>query len=66
MAVDARSIYISGLRNTHAMEQQGLQQMEIQISRLERYRTMRHFSNSISKQHGSRWGSAQDLFLIIR
>ncbi|WP_230533600.1 ferritin-like domain-containing protein [Microvirga roseola] len=34
---DARSIYISALRNTHAMEQQGLQQMEIQVSRLEKY-----------------------------
>jgi ferritin-like metal-binding protein YciE len=37
MVTDARSIYISALRNTHAMEQQGLQQMEIQVSRLERY-----------------------------
>lgn len=37
MTTDARSIYISALRNTHAMEQQGLQQMEIQVSRLEKY-----------------------------
>jgi ferritin-like metal-binding protein YciE len=37
MTMDARSIYISSLRNTHALEQQGLQQMEIQVSRLERY-----------------------------
>src|SRR5215217_8617457 len=37
MATDARSIYISALRNTHAMEQQGLQQMEAQVSRLEKY-----------------------------
>lgn len=37
MATDARSIYVSALRNTHAMEQQGLQQMEIQVSRLEKY-----------------------------
>src|SRR5918993_1309430 len=37
MATDARSIYVTALRNTHAMEQQGLQQMEIQVSRLERY-----------------------------
>ncbi len=37
MTVDARSIYVSSLRNTHALEQQGLQQMEIQVSRLERY-----------------------------
>ncbi len=37
MTTDARSIYTTALRNTHAMEQQGLQQMEIQVSRLERY-----------------------------
>jgi ferritin-like metal-binding protein YciE len=37
MTADARSIYTTALRNTHAMEQQGLQQMEIQVSRLERY-----------------------------
>lgn len=37
MATDARSIYAAALRNTHAMEQQGLRQMELQLSRLERY-----------------------------
>lgn len=37
MTTDARMIYVSSLRNTHALEQQGLQQMEIQVSRLERY-----------------------------
>ena len=37
MTTDARSIYVTALRNTHAMEQQGLQQMEAQVSRLERY-----------------------------
>ncbi len=37
MATDARSIYTTALRNTHAMEQQGLQQMEAQVSRLESY-----------------------------
>jgi ferritin-like metal-binding protein YciE len=37
MTTDAQSIYTTALRNTHAMEQQGLQQMEIQVSRLERY-----------------------------
>ncbi len=37
MTMDARAIYISSLRNTHALEQQGLQQLEIQVSRLERY-----------------------------
>ena len=37
MTTDVRSIYTTALRNTHAMEQQGLQQMELQLSRLERY-----------------------------
>ena len=37
MTTDARSIYMTALHNTHAMEQQGLQQMELQVSRLERY-----------------------------
>ena len=37
MTTDARMIYVSSLSNTHALEQQGLQQMEIQVSRLERY-----------------------------
>ena len=37
MATDTRSIYVTALRNTHAMEQQGLQQMELQVSRLETY-----------------------------
>jgi ferritin-like metal-binding protein YciE len=37
MATDARSIYTTALRNTHAMEQQGLQQMEQQVSRLDSY-----------------------------
>ncbi|HEY8381323.1 MAG TPA: DUF892 family protein [Microvirga sp.] len=37
MTTDARSLYAIALRNTHAMEAQGLRQMEIQVSRLERY-----------------------------
>jgi ferritin-like metal-binding protein YciE len=37
MTTDARSLYVTALRNTHAMEQQGLRQMEIQVSRLEKY-----------------------------
>ncbi|KAA2236499.1 DUF892 family protein [Salinarimonas soli] len=37
MTMDARAIYQGALVNTHAMEQQGLQQMEKQIGRLERY-----------------------------
>jgi ferritin-like metal-binding protein YciE len=37
MTTDARSLYVTALRNTHAMEQQGLRQMETQVSRLEKY-----------------------------
>ena len=37
MTTDARAIYQGALVNTHAMEQQGLQQMEKQVGRLERY-----------------------------
>jgi ferritin-like metal-binding protein YciE len=37
VATDAKEIYATALRNTHAMEQQGLQQMETQVSELERY-----------------------------
>src|SRR5829696_2167539 len=37
MATDSRSIYTTALRNTHAMEQQGLRQMERQGDRLENY-----------------------------
>lgn len=37
MAKDTRSIYAVALRNTHAMEKQGLEQMERQLGGLERY-----------------------------
>ena len=37
MTTDAHSLYVTALRNTHAMEQQGLRQMETQVSRLEKY-----------------------------
>ena len=37
MTMDAHAIYQGALVNTHAMEQQGLQQMEKQVGRLERY-----------------------------
>jgi ferritin-like metal-binding protein YciE len=37
MTTDARSLYVTALRNTHAMEQQGLRQMETQVARLEKY-----------------------------
>jgi ferritin-like metal-binding protein YciE len=37
MAKDMQSIYANALRNTHAMEKQGLEQMERQVDRLENY-----------------------------
>ena len=37
MATDHKSLYATSLRNTHALESQGLQQMESQIKGLENY-----------------------------
>jgi ferritin-like metal-binding protein YciE len=37
MTTDMQEIYLGSLRNTHAAEQQGLQQMERQLDGLERY-----------------------------
>lgn len=37
MATDAKSLYATSLRNTHALETQGLQQMESQVGGLENY-----------------------------
>ena len=37
MSTDVQTIYLASLRNTHAAEQQGLQQMERQLDGLERY-----------------------------
>lgn len=37
MSTDTQEIYLGSLRNTHAAEQQGLQQMERQLDGLERY-----------------------------
>ena len=37
MATDAKSLYATALRNTHALESQGLQQMESQVKGLENY-----------------------------
>lgn len=37
MANDAKQLYATALRNTHAEETQGLQQMERQVERLESY-----------------------------
>ena len=37
MATDPKSLYVTALRNTHALESQGLQQMESQVKGLENY-----------------------------
>lgn len=37
MATDTKSLYATSLRNTHALESQGLQQMESQVKGLENY-----------------------------
>lgn len=37
MATDIKDIYITALRNTRALEKQGLEQMERQLDRLEHY-----------------------------
>jgi hypothetical protein len=37
MATDIKTLYAGALRNTHAEESQGLQQMESQVKGLERY-----------------------------
>ena len=37
MATDIRSMYATALRNTHALESQGLHQMESQVAGLEHY-----------------------------
>jgi ferritin-like metal-binding protein YciE len=37
MATDPKSLYATALRNTHALESQGLQQMESQVKGLEHY-----------------------------
>lgn len=37
MSTDSKTVYLGSLRNTHAAEQQGLQQMERQLDGLEHY-----------------------------
>ena len=37
MATDLKSLYVTALRNTHALESQGLQQLESQVKGLEHY-----------------------------
>ena len=55
MATDARGIYVTALKNTHALEMQALQIMERQVDRLERYPEMsRALRRHIEETHGQR------------
>ena len=51
----ARSIYVTALRNTHALEEQALQIMERQVERLQNYPEMeRALRLHIEETHGQR------------
>ena len=51
----ARTIYVSALRNTHALEEQALQIMERQVERLENYPEMAAMLRAhIEETHGQR------------
>jgi ferritin-like metal-binding protein YciE len=51
----ARSIYVTALRNTHALEEQALQIMERQVERLQNYPEMeRILRTHIEETHGQR------------
>jgi ferritin-like metal-binding protein YciE len=53
--MDARSIYVTALKNTHALEMQALQIMERQVERLERYPQMEAaLRRHIEETHGQR------------
>ncbi|MER2264674.1 ferritin-like domain-containing protein [Methylobacterium oxalidis] len=55
MALDARDIYITALKNTHALEMQALQIMERQVERLQRYPEMEDaLRRHIEETHGQR------------
>lgn len=55
MATDARGIYVTALKNTHALEMQALQIMERQVGRLERYPEMEQaLRRHIEETHGQR------------
>lgn len=55
MTMDARSIYVTALRNTHAGELQALQIMERQVERLKNYPEMEAaLRNHIEETHGQR------------
>lgn len=53
--MDARYIYVTALKNTHALEMQALQIMERQVERLERYPEMEAaLRRHIEETHGQR------------
>ncbi|MBE7197955.1 MAG: ferritin-like domain-containing protein [Parafilimonas terrae] len=55
MSTDAREIYVTALKNTHAVEMQALQIMERQVERLERYPEMEQaLRRHIEETHGQR------------
>ncbi|MCJ2054236.1 ferritin-like domain-containing protein [Methylobacterium sp. J-070] len=55
MVLDARAIYVTALKNTHALEMQALQIMERQVERLERYPEMEQaLRRHIAETHGQR------------
>ena len=55
MTLDTRSIYVTALKNTHALEMQALQIMERQVERLERYPDMEAaLRRHIQETHGQR------------
>ncbi|MFY9293789.1 MAG: ferritin-like domain-containing protein [Methylorubrum rhodinum] len=55
MPMDAQSIYVTALKNTHAIEMQALQIMERQVERLEHYPEMEAaLRRHIEETHGQR------------
>ena len=55
MTLDARSIYVTALKNTHALELQALQIMERQVERLQHYPEMEAaLRRHIGETHGQR------------
>ncbi|GJE57334.1 ferritin-like domain-containing protein [Methylobacterium thuringiense] len=55
MAIDTREIYVTALKNTHAIEMQALQIMERQIERLKNYPEMEQaLRRHVDETHGQR------------
>ncbi|MDR7039959.1 ferritin-like metal-binding protein YciE [Methylobacterium sp. BE186] len=55
MTLDTRDIYVTALKNTHALEMQALQIMERQVERLQRYPEMEDaLRRHIEETHGQR------------